>query len=127
MAVRALLLVLLLAGCAAADVCSGGKPLLVIELYFGRDGVSDSAWDGFLASVVTPRFPDGLTATEAFGQWRNPSDGKVTRERSTVVTLAVERSRYEPAKLAQVTDAYRKMFQQQSVGRLLSERCGSFD
>jgi hypothetical protein len=124
MAVRALLLALLLAGCADS-YCAGAKRFVVVELYFGRDGVSDTAWDGFLASVVTPRFPHGLTATDAFGQWRSPSDGKTGRERSTVVTFAVER--YEPAKVAQITEAYRTMFQQQSVGRLLSERCGSFD
>jgi hypothetical protein len=123
---RALLVALLLAGCAA-EHCAGGKPFIVVELYFGRDGVSDAAWDGFLASVMTPRFPDGLTATDAFGQWRDPRDGKIGRERSTVVTLAVARDRYEPAKIAQVTEAYRTMFRQQSVGRLLSERCGSFD
>jgi hypothetical protein len=124
MAVRALLLALLLTGCAG-DYCAGAKRFVVVELYFGRDGVSDAAWDGFLASVVTPRFPAGLTATDAFGQWRNSRDDKISRERSTVVTLAVER--YEPAKVAQITEAYRTMFQQQSVGKLLSERCGSFD
>lgn len=98
-----------------------------MELFFGRANVSDAAWDGFLASVVTPRFPDGLTAFEARGQWRDPRDGKVSREPSSVVMIAVPRERYEPAKVSQVIEAYRTMFRQQSVGRLITQRCGGFD
>ena len=77
--------------------------------------------------MVTPRFPDGLTTTDAYGQWRDSRDGKIVRERATVVLLAIERETYDPAKLAQVSEAYRTMFQQQSVGRLITERCGKFD
>ena len=100
---------------------------MVVELFFGRVGVSEAAWDGFLASVVTPRFPDGLTAFEARGQWRDPRDGKLSREPASVVMIATPRARYEPAKVAQVIEAYRMTFKQQSVGRLITERCGGFD
>lgn len=42
-------------------------------LYFGLKtddgkGVSEQAWTRFLAEVVTPRFPDGLTVLSAYGQ-----------------------------------------------------------
>ncbi len=46
------------------------------ELYFGvdRDGTSDAQvstqrWGEFLDREVTPRFPDGLTVFDAYGQW----------------------------------------------------------
>ena len=76
---------------------------------------------------MTPRFPHGLTAFDACGQWRDPRDGRMSREPASVVLLALPREHYEPAKLAQVTEAYRTMFKQQSVGRLITERCGGFD
>jgi hypothetical protein len=46
------------------------------ELYFGvgdRDDpasrIDDARWQGFLDREVTPRFPDGLTVLDAYGQW----------------------------------------------------------
>jgi hypothetical protein len=46
------------------------------ELYFGvgdRDDpatrIDDTRWQGFLDREVTPRFPDGLTVFDAYGQW----------------------------------------------------------
>ena len=43
-------------------------------LYFGsatpEGRVSAEDWSAFLAETVTPRFPDGLTAWPASGQWR---------------------------------------------------------
>lgn len=101
--------------------------MTVIELFFGRGGVAAAPWSAFLAEVVTPEFPDGLTATDVQGQWRDPRDGRIGREPSTVVAIAVPRAAYDAAKVARVIDAYRVRFNQQSVGKLLSERCGSFD
>lgn len=46
------------------------------QLYFAMrsadgEGVSEQAWTRFLAEVVTPRFPDGLTVLNAYGQSRH--------------------------------------------------------
>jgi hypothetical protein len=48
------------------------------ELYFGvgpvdlqDGGIAEIHWRGFLDKEVTPRFPDGLTVFDAFGQWRD--------------------------------------------------------
>ncbi len=54
------------------------------ELYFG--GIARIAWDEFLAQVVTPRFPDGLTWYDAHGQWQTRL-GEVTRQDSRVLIL----------------------------------------
>ena len=121
---RALLIALALAGCAAPP-CRDGAPMTVIELYFGRGGVSDAQWSAFLTEVVTPEFPDGLTSTDAVGQWRDPRSGRIGREPSSVLTIAVPS--YDAAKIARIGEAYKRRFDQQSVGKLLSERCGSFD
>ena len=56
--------------------CRGDlKARHVAELMFGRDiadkvGVSEAAWAQFVPTEMTPRFPDGLTITDA-GQWRD--------------------------------------------------------
>lgn len=47
--------------------------MLRTELYFER--VDAAAWDDFLATDVTPRFPDGLSWLDINGQWRGPSGG----------------------------------------------------
>lgn len=54
------------------------------ELYFG--GIARVSWDEFLAQVVTPRFPDGLTWYDAHGQWQTRT-GEVTRQDSRVLIL----------------------------------------
>ncbi len=110
---RALLGLLLLAGCAAerAPCPAGTDAATVAEAYFGRSlrgrpDVTDAEWAAFLAEVVTPAFPDGLTALDGAGQWRRP-DGEILRERSKVVVLvlpgadaAAARARLAPVEAA---------------------------
>src|SRR5207253_3721246 len=61
------------------------------ELYFGLSRtagaeISDAEFAAFLAQVVTPRFPEGLSVLEARGQWRD-SAGRTVREPARVVVL----------------------------------------
>ena len=71
-------LAMLLAGCATqpALVCPAGtEAATVAEAYFGRSlrtggEIGEDAWSAFLAEIVTPAFPDGLTALDGAGQWR---------------------------------------------------------
>lgn len=97
--------------------------MTVVELYFGRGGVSEAQWSAYLAEVVTPEFPDGLTALDGYGQWRD-RQGRIGREPSSVLLIAVPA--YDAAKVERVGEAYKRRFNQQSVGKLLSQRCGSF-
>jgi hypothetical protein len=60
----------------AAKPAVGAHPMVRTELYFGA--VPKDQWDNFLARVVTPLFPEGLTWYDVQGQWRAP-DG-VTRK-----------------------------------------------
>ncbi len=121
-------LVPLLAACQASCPLSGQVPMIALKLYFGRDipgggFVTDQAWSAFAARALTPAFPDGFTAYEAQGQWRDPQDGRIAREKSFVVEIA---GPLDPAKVTGVVSAYKNMFRQVSVGEVTQKICGSF-
>lgn len=94
------------------------------ELYFGRskpDGgsVSDDEWKGFLADVVTPRFPDGFTALRALGQYREKSGRIIAEPSEVLIFLYPRRSRNESrVKIEEIRTAYIKQFAQESVLRV---------
>jgi hypothetical protein len=106
--------------------------MLVAELFFGRDrdgrrNVSDTEWSDFLASVVTPSFPDGLTVFDGYGQWRNPAAGVIGRSpRVKIVLVAAKRDPDLGPRLSAVIDAYKTRFRQQSVGVITRDSCASF-
>jgi hypothetical protein len=106
------------------------RPMLTVELLFGRGAaglrVSETAWTQFLAREVTPRFPDGLTVFDASGQWRNAQGGAVLRERSKVVMIIAPEQPPVQERLDAITAAYKKRFQQQSVGIVIRPVCASF-
>ncbi len=107
------------------------KPRLVAELMFGRDvghriGVSEKAWARFVAREITPRFPDGLTVTDASGQWRNPASGRIVREPSKLVIIVLPGNEDDEARLEAVVSAYKRQFRQQSVGVVVQSACASF-
>lgn len=94
------------------------------ELYFGRDKndgtqVSDEEWEKFIDEVVTPKFPQGLTVLDAKGQWQNDS-GKVIKESSKVLILLYPTKfrKSSSRKIEEIRQAYKKMFNQQSVMRV---------
>ena len=105
--------------------------MTLATLYFGLglpDGgeVDAASWQRFVATVVTPAFPDGLTITEATGQWRDPATRRIVAERTKVVTIAVAAGPALENRLDAVRSAYRSAFHQQSVGLTLAPVCGSF-
>ncbi len=132
-AMRALPLLLLLAGCAPGTGCPAGTgPATVAELAFGRNAggierVGDADWAAFLAEEVTPRFPDGLTVLDAAGQWRG-RDGRMMEERSKLLWLVLPRVGMEgaAAAVAPVAAAYRARFAQEGVVRVFRAGCAGF-
>jgi hypothetical protein len=115
-----------LTGTALAQVsCSAPqKPMLDVELLLGRHA-GDARWREFLAREVTPRFPDGLTVYETYGQWRD-SKNMITRERSRVLRIIVAADPPAQEKIAAVAEAYKKQFSQKSVGIVTRPACVSF-
>jgi hypothetical protein len=101
---------------------------VALKLYFGRDipgggVVTDDAWSSFAASVLTPAFPDGFTAYEATGQWRNPKDGRIAHEKTYVVEMV---GIVPSDRIATVIQAYRTTFHQISVGEVTQPVCAAF-
>jgi hypothetical protein len=131
---RPLLAVLLLLcpGCTPAPLAC--KPPstsgMTAQLLFGRSSkgglISNAAWADFLASVVTPRFPDGLTVLDGYGQWRNPGTGEISHEASTLVEIVASDTPDTATKLNQIRDAYKTRFAQQSVGLVTTPSCAAF-
>jgi len=111
------------AGSTAGSPGLPDQPVAIDRLYFGRNAgdtlaVSDSAWTAFLADVVTPRFPDGLTAWRAEGAWRGP-DGVLEHEPSFVLELVHPPGRGgDDRAVREIIAAYKHRFHQQSVLRV---------
>ncbi len=126
-----LLVAMALAGCAspsAPQACSftGTSPMLVAELFFGRADVDDTAWAGFVADTLTARFPDGFTAVDAAGQWREAPGKPIGQERSQLVIIAAPDTQATRDNLQALMATYRGRFHQKSIGLVLEAQCASF-
>jgi hypothetical protein len=102
----------------------------IAQLLFGRGvgrnlGVSEAAWARFVAREMTPRFPDGLTITEATGQWRDPADGKIVREPAERVEIVLPGHDDDETRLGAIVATYKHEFQQRSVIVILRSACVS--
>lgn len=76
--------------------------------------VTESDWQKFLANVITPRFPKGVTSWVAAGQWQN-RDGSLARERSYVVLLIHPDSPQSDRAISEIIATYRKRFRQEAI------------
>jgi len=128
----ALSIFLVAAGCAVMGTppCAQGERAVTADtLYFGTaypgGEVSPGEWSDFLATVVTPRFPQGLTAWSAAGQWRG-ADGRIVHEPSHVVSLVHARDPATESAIAEVVAEYKSRFHQESVLRVRSAACAGF-
>jgi hypothetical protein len=140
------LALLLLAGCAApggppqsgeplpqsACLLPAQKPMLVVELFFGRNipgraPVSEAEWADFVVRVITPNFPDGYTVFNgAAGQSGAPQNGLIAREAPMIVLAAAYPRPDLKDRIAATIEAYRARFPQKSVGLLTRWECGAF-
>jgi len=129
---------LLLAGCTEMTTPQSYQCLLpteqrmlVAELFFGRDvpgrePLSEAEWETFAAEIVTANFPDGFTAYNGEGQWRNPATGGISRQPTKILLVAVKRTPDLAARLSTVIEAYKRRFRQQSVGLVTRDSCAAF-
>ena len=127
--IRVAALVLTLGACGGLNRPAGLKSAHVERLYFGRNigdtaVVSDSAWNGFVRTVLTPAFPEGATVWDAAGQWRAPN-GELVREQSFVVDVHVVTPDSEE-RVQHVMADYKRRFAQQSVLRLVTTAWAAF-
>jgi hypothetical protein len=100
----------------------GAAHWLRSELYFGVGstavsdaGVSEIRWRSFLDKEVTPRFPDGLTVFEAYGQWRDAGETAPSRLRSKVLVILHEDTPANRAAIAAIRVAWKAATHDKSV------------
>lgn len=111
-------------------VCDSGQYNYVQEtLYFGSKmnggNVTEGDWGDFIDTVVTPRFPDGLTYTAVSGQWRG-SGGEIIKEDSYSLMIVHLGSDKEGRAIKEIVDIYKDRYQQEAVLRITNETCVSF-
>lgn len=113
-------------------VCAaGGVEMARVELIFGLDikgggRITEKEWRAFLEQEVTPRFPDGLTAFDAYGQWRVPNDGRIARLDTKMLLIWYAPSPEAEARIQEVREAYKTRYRQISVMRVDGMDCVSF-
>ena len=110
-------------GCDAIAPGTGAEEWIQTELYFGTtlpDGsrMTDDAWQEFLDTEVTPRFPDGLTVLQGYGQFLD-SKGVIDSEDSIVlIILRPYDDGTASALIDEIREAYKTQFDQESVLRV---------
>lgn len=116
---------------STAPACPEGADQWVkYQLFMGRSNqtgevVDDAAWAMFLEDTVTPRFPDGLTVFDARGQWRD-SEGRINRERTKVLVILAPPGEDGLRLIGEISDEYKRRFDQQSVLQVVYDTCVSF-
>jgi len=95
------------------------------KLYFGlgpadhpEQGVSEAKWRDFLDREVTPRFPDGLSVVEVYGQWQGAKQSSPERLRSKLLIVDYPDTQENRDKVEAIRSAWKKMTGDQSVLRV---------
>jgi hypothetical protein len=117
---RFLVIVLLACGTQALMARPPAAPpvaMIRTELYFGPVPIGN--WNEFLAQIVTPLFPDGLTWFDVQGQWRGP-DGKIRNLPSRMLIILYPDSPRNDRAIDQVRQQFKSRFHQLSVLRVSS-------
>jgi len=107
------------------------------ELYFGLGVISDEGseanaaanekrWRDFLDREVTPRFPDGLSVFDVYGQWRTQGQNHVERLHSKVIMLLHADAPQQRADLDAIRAAWKKETGDLSVLRVTQPADVSF-
>jgi hypothetical protein len=119
------------ASAVPAGACPEGlREANTAQLFFGRSisftgQVSDADWRAFLDAEVSPRFPDGLSVSDVYGQWKSPA-GDFVREDSKALFIVLAGRPDEQQRLDLIRDAYKRRFHQQSVLLVEQKACVAF-
>lgn len=120
---------LLLAGCAApaSDPAhpEATRGWVDTRLYFGLgpadrpgEGVSEAAWRDFLDHEVTPRFPDGLSVLDVYGQWQGPREPVPERLRSKLLEIDCPDDAQNRGRIEAIRQAWKRLTGDRSVLRV---------
>jgi hypothetical protein len=85
------------------------------KLYFGlgpadrpEKGISEAQWRDFLDKEVTPRFPDGLSVVDVYGQWQGQKNPAPERLRSKLLIVDYQDSRENRDKVEAIRSAWKR-------------------
>ncbi|WP_109126532.1 DUF3574 domain-containing protein [Dyella sp. C11] len=103
------------------------------KLYFGlgaagdpSSGVSEQRWRDFLDTEVTPRFPDGLSVLDVYGQWQGKGQSTPERLRSKLLIIDYPDGAENRAKVEAIRAAWKQKTGDQSVLRVTQSAEVSF-
>jgi hypothetical protein len=101
-------------GCVDAINTSKSPQFVATHIYFGRNvpaggEVSDEQFAKFLETEVTPAFPAGLTAYDAYGQMQT-SKGNIVKQKTKVLLLVHDNSKGDLDAIHKIVDTYRSKF-----------------
>ena len=95
------------------------------KLYFGlgladqpTQGVTEARWRQFLDQEVTPRFPDGLSVLDVYGQWQGKTQTTPERLRSKLLIIDYPDTQQNREKIDAIRAAWKKLTGDQSVLRV---------
>jgi len=91
-----------------------------------EQGVSEAKWRDFLDREVTPRFPDGLSVADIYGQWQGKGQASPERLRSKVLIIDYPDSQDNRDKVNAIRAAWKKLTGDQSVIRVTEPADVSF-
>ena len=103
------------------------------KLYFGlglvdhpEQGVSEADWRRFLDREVSPRFPDGLSVLDVYGQWQGKNQTTPERLRSKMLIIDYPDTPENRAKIEAIRAAWKQKTGDQSVMRVTEPADVSF-
>jgi hypothetical protein len=103
------------------------------RLYFGLgpaehldQGISEARWREFLDREVTPRFPDGLSVLDVYGQWLSKGKTAPERLRSKVLIVDYPDTQENRDKIDAIRSAWKAITGDRSVLRVTQPADVSF-
>jgi hypothetical protein len=103
------------------------------KLYFGLgladhpdNGISEAHWRDFLDHEVTPRFPNGLSVIDVYGQWQGKTQTTPERLRSKLLIIDYPDTQENRDKVDTIRAAWKKLTGDQSVLRVTQPADVSF-
>lgn len=103
------------------------------KLYFGlgpaddaSKGVSEAKWRAFLDKEVTPRFPDGLSVLDVYGQWQSKTETAPERIRTKLLVIDYPDTPENRGKIEAIRVAWKQLTGDESVMRVTEPADVSF-